>query len=87
MFWQTMAAMELFGTHFFLNVCAMKKHSVHIMRKIPYSYYIAKMKRISTLEQDFLPNDLAAEQVRVFLFLGTRILTPVPRNRCEYSWS
>ena len=28
-------------------------HSVHIMHKIPYSYYIAKMKRISTLDQDF----------------------------------
>ena len=28
-------------------------HSLHIIRKIPYSYYIAKMKSISTLDQDF----------------------------------
>ena len=28
-------------------------HSDHTMRKILYSYYIAKMKRISTLDQDF----------------------------------
>ena len=27
-------------------------HSVHNMHKIPYFYYIAKMKRISTLDQD-----------------------------------
>ena len=30
-----------------------KTHYVHVMRKIPNSYYIAKMKRISTLDQDF----------------------------------
>ena len=40
-----------------------RSHSVHIMHKIPYSYYIAKMKRISTLDQDFKPNDMPAEQV------------------------
>ena len=28
-----------------------QSHSVHIMRKIPYSFYIAKMKRISTLRE------------------------------------
>ena len=31
--------------------------------KIPYSYYIAKLNRISTLDQDFKPNDMPAEQV------------------------
>ena len=29
------------------------KHFVHIMRKIPYSYYIAEMKRISTFDQEY----------------------------------
>ena len=33
------------------------KHSVQTMRNMPYSYYIAKMKRISTLNQVFQPID------------------------------
>ena len=31
-------------------------HSVHIMRKKQYSYYIAKLNRISTLDQAFYQN-------------------------------
>ena len=41
--------LDKLDTRLTLKVC----HSVYIMRKIPYSYYIAQMKRISTLDQDF----------------------------------
>ena len=39
--------------HADMNIHIEKMHSVLTMRKEPYSYYIAKMKRICTLVQDF----------------------------------
>ena len=41
--------LDKLDTRLTLKVC----HSVYIMRKIPYSYYIAKMKRSSTPDQGF----------------------------------
>ena len=54
------------------------------MRKIPYSYYIAKMKRISTLDQDFKPNEMPNEVTSDFTS-KTEVLSEKQGSEQEFS--